>query len=152
MAHPNDGAAAMRSIVVVALQLGLIAAIAIPFGAVGWNPAASALVAAGAALGVFALTANRPGNFNVRPEPKPGGRLVQRGPYRHVRHPMYSAVMLAMLGFCIGYAALWRWAALAALGIVLVVKAGIEERAMTARHAGYAEYARMTKRFVPFLW
>ena len=142
----------MRSFFIVTLQLGLIAAIALPFGSVGWNDVASALVAAGAGLGAWALSANRPGNFNIRPEPKAGGQLVRRGPYRYVRHPMYAALMLAMPGFCLGYDAPWRWAAFAALLIVLVVKASIEERAMTARHPDYADYARSTKRFVPFLW
>jgi len=142
----------MRSVVIVTLQLALIAAIALPFGAVGWSHAASMLVAAGAALGVWAVTANRPGNFNIRPEPKSGGHLVQTGPYRYIRHPMYSALMLAMLGLCIGYATPWRWAALVALAIVLAVKAGLEETAMAARHADYAGYARRTRRFVPLVW
>ena len=152
MPPPNDGSMAMRSVVIVTLQLALIAAIALPFGAADWNHAASALVAAGAALGVWAVTANRPGNFNIRPEPKSGGHLVQTGPYRYIRHPMYSALMLAMLGLCTGYATPWRWAALVALAILLVVKAGLEETAMAARHADYAEYARSTRRFVPFVW
>lgn len=142
----------MRSVFIVTLQLGLIAAIVLPFGSVGWNHAASALVAAGAAVGVWALTANRPGNFNIRPEPKAGGQLVRRGPYRYIRHPMYAALMLAMPGFCLGYDTPWRWGAFAALLVVLVVKAGIEEEAMTARHSDYADYARSTKRFVPFIW
>jgi protein-S-isoprenylcysteine O-methyltransferase Ste14 len=142
----------MRSFTLVALQLSLIAAIALPFGAADWGMAASAFVGAGIAVGAWALTANRPGNFNIRPEVKPAGRLVTRGPYAYVRHPMYLAVMLATLGFCLGYGAPWRWGALAALGIVLMVKAGIEETAMAARHPDYAEYARTTKRIVPFLW
>ncbi len=142
----------MRSFTLVALQLSLIAAIALPFGPVGWNAYATALVAAGIAMGLWALTANRPGNFNVRPEPKPGGRLVTGGPYRYVRHPMYLAVLLGMLGFCAGYATPWRWAALAALAVVLAAKAGVEERAMTVSHPGYADYARGTKRIVPFVW
>jgi len=152
MPSPNHGSMAMRSVVVVTLQLGLIAAIALPLGVSGWNHAASMLVAAGAALGVWAVTANRPGNFNIRPEPKSGGQLVQTGPYRHIRHPMYSALMLAVLGLCIGYATPWRWAALVALAIVIVVKAGMEETAMARRHAEYADYAQSTRRFVPFVW
>ena len=55
---------------------------------------------------------------------------------------MYLAVMLAMPGFCLGYGTPWRWAALAALGIVLAIKMGIEETAMAARHPDYAAYAR----------
>jgi protein-S-isoprenylcysteine O-methyltransferase Ste14 len=142
----------MRSFVLVALQLSLIAAIALPFGATGWSALATVLVAAAIAMGLWALTANRPGNFNIRPEPKPGGQLVTSGPYRYVRHPMYLAVLLGMLGFCAGYATPWRWASLAALAIVLAIKAGVEERAMAAHHPGYADYARGTKRIVPFVW
>jgi protein-S-isoprenylcysteine O-methyltransferase Ste14 len=73
----------MRSVVIVTLQLGLIAAIALPFGAAGWNRAASVLVAAGVALGVWAVDGEPPGNFNIRPEPKSGGQLVRTGPYRY---------------------------------------------------------------------
>jgi protein-S-isoprenylcysteine O-methyltransferase Ste14 len=142
----------MRSMAIVMLQLGLIAAIALPFGTFRWSGAASALLGAGIALGAWALTANRPGNFNVRPEPKVGGHLVRRGPYRYIRHPMYSAIMLGMIGVCLGYATPWRWAAFAALAIVIGIKAGIEEKAMTRRHADYADYARATRRFLPFVW
>ena len=142
----------MRSIVIVALQLTLIVAIAAPFDTVAWSLPATALVAAGIVVGAWALTANRPGNFNIRPDVKPGGRHVTHGPYACVRHPMYLAVMLAMLGFCVGYGTPWRWAALAALGVVLAIKMGIEETQMAARHPGYAGYARSTKRIVPFIW
>jgi protein-S-isoprenylcysteine O-methyltransferase Ste14 len=142
----------MWSFVIVALQVSLIATIMLPFDAGGWSLPASALVAAGIAVGAWALTANRPGNFNIRPDAKPDGQMVTRGPYAHVRHPMYLAVMLAMPGFCLGYGTPWRWVALAALAVVLVVKMGIEEKAMTARHPDYAGYARATKRIVPFVW
>jgi protein-S-isoprenylcysteine O-methyltransferase Ste14 len=60
--------------------------------------------------------------------------------------------MLAMLGFALGYGTPWRWAALVALGAVLAIKMAIEEAQMTARHPGYAAYARSTKRIVPFIW
>ena len=48
---------------------------------------------------------------------------------------MYLAVMLAMLGFCLGYGTPWRWGALVALGVVLAIKVrALEEEAMAARH------------------
>jgi protein-S-isoprenylcysteine O-methyltransferase Ste14 len=142
----------MRSIVIVALQLSLIFAIMLPLPAGAWSLPATALVAAGIAVGTWALTANRPGNFNIRPDVKPGGRHVTHGPYAYVRHPMYLAVMLAMLGFCVGHGTPWRWAALVALVVVLAIKMGIEETQMAARHPGYAGYARSTKRIIPFIW
>jgi len=142
----------MRSIVIVALQLSLIVVIMLPLDAGGWSLPATALVASGIAVGAWALTANRPGNFNIRPDVKPSGRHVTHGPYAYVRHPMYLAVMLGMLGFCAGYGTPWRWAAFVALGVVLAIKMHIEETQMAARHPGYAGYARATKRIVPFIW
>lgn len=142
----------MRSFVLVALQIALIVAIAQPFEAQGWNREASVLVAVGIAIGVWTLTANRPGNFGILPEPKAGAVFVTGGPYRYVRHPMYLALLVALAGVCVGYGTSWRWAALAALAAVLHIKSSVEERAMAQRHPGYAEYARGRKRFVPFVW
>jgi protein-S-isoprenylcysteine O-methyltransferase Ste14 len=51
-----------------------------------------------AVLGLWTLSANHPGNFNIRPEPKVLGHLVTTGPYRWVRHPMYGAVLLLATG------------------------------------------------------
>ena len=144
--------AAIRSLVLVALQFALLAAIALPWSAPRWNTPATALVGAGVALGLWALTANRPGNFRVRPEPKPAGRLVTGGPYRFVRHPMYGAVLVAAAGCCIGYATPWQFVALGALAVVLHAKARIEEEAMARLHPDYAAYARRTHRIVPFVW
>lgn len=100
-------------------------------------------------LGLWALRANRPGNFNIRPVPRVGGHLVESGPYRWIRHPMYSALILAGLAAARSSIGASAWLALAGLVVVLVLKAGIEERAMIARHHAYRAYQRRTWRFVP---
>jgi protein-S-isoprenylcysteine O-methyltransferase Ste14 len=139
--------------VLVALQLALIAALAALGGPAFADgrapPAAWVLAGGGALLIVWALYWNRPGNFNVRPTPRAGGRLVERGPYRWIRHPMYSAVMLC--GAAAAWAAPWweAWLAEAALAAVLAAKAALEERWLAAMHPGYAAYRARTKRFVP---
>ncbi len=142
----------MTSSLLVALQLALMAAIAVPWEGRGIGVAATVVVAAGGAIGSWALAANRPGNFNIRPEPKPDGRLVTTGPYRWVRHPMYAALLVAGGGLAAGYASPWRWAALAALAAVLAAKAKREERGMAATHPAYAAYAARTRRIVPWVW
>lgn len=113
-----------------------------------------AVIAAGLslALGLWALSANRPGNFNIRPLPRAGGRLIRHGPYRWIRHPMYTALLLAGVAAARFANALETWLVLAALATVLVAKAGIEERAMSARHPGYRDYQQHTWRFVPGLY
>jgi protein-S-isoprenylcysteine O-methyltransferase Ste14 len=151
---------AWRSNVLVLLQLATMAALALPWRIAGWNAGGTALVAIGAALGAWTLTANRPGNFNVRPEPKAQGHLVTSGPYRYVRHPMYLAVLVIAAGFAIGYSDTGHWrgvdaarAALwLALALVLHLKADVEERELRAKYPQYADYARRAKRIVPFVF
>lgn len=144
--------------VLVALQFTLMALIAWWAGP-GWlrgqAPLAAWLVGLCAVLvGASALSANRPGNFNIRPIPKPGGQLVRHGPYRWIRHPMYTSILLAAVAGLLGADAAQRPAVAAvavALAVVLRVKAEVEERWMLARHPAYADYCLTTRRFVPWL-
>jgi protein-S-isoprenylcysteine O-methyltransferase Ste14 len=106
----------------------------------------------GVLLGLWALSSNRPGNFNIRPVPRAGGTLVQQGPYRWIRHPMYTAVMAVGVA-CAWASAHWvAWLAWCALAVVLVVKAVFEERWMARAHSGYAAYRQRTRRFLPWLF
>jgi protein-S-isoprenylcysteine O-methyltransferase Ste14 len=142
--------------VLVALQFGLIgvlAWLAAPRFLAGRAPAAAwVLVPLAAAVGVWAVQANRPGNFNIHPAPREGGALVHHGPYRWIRHPMYTSV--GGLAVACAMAAGSMGAALAAglLGAVLLGKALLEERWMAERHPGYAAYRARTRRFVPGLF
>lgn len=137
----------------VALQfalLGALAAGAAPAFLQGTVPVGAwAAAAAGVALGLWALASNRPGNFNIRPLPRVGGQLIEAGPYRWIRHPMYTAVLLVALSCA--WAGPWAlaWFGLVALAVVLLVKAGLEERWMRAAHPAYAEYQARTRRFIP---
>ena len=111
----------------------------------------AALLVAGLAIGAWAISANRPGNFNIRPEPKEGGLLVTAGPYRWIRHPMYLAVLVTMAAFVAAgdaaQAALWLL-----LAGVLAAKAVREERGLVLAHPGYAAYRERTRAILPFVY
>ena len=107
--------------VLVGLQFALLAWLAVK-AAVGVGAArvpAEALAAAAAAiaLGLWALSAHRPGNFNIRPLPRERGHLVQHGPYRWVRHPMYSALIKVLSGSALQYSPLRRPGGLMLAGV-----------------------------------
>lgn len=142
--------------VLVGLQFGLIAVVAwlaLPAFLQGTVPLGAWLLALAAlALGLWALMANPPGNFNIRPTPRRGGRLVQEGPYRWIRHPMYTCVVGCAVAGAWTAGSLPGWLATAALLAVLVVKARLEERWMAALHPGYPAYRAATWRFVPGLF
>ena len=138
---------ALQFMLVAALALAAIMAVrdrAIP-------PVALTLALGGLALATWAVTCNRPGNFNIRPEPRAGGQLVVHGPYRWIRHPMYTAV-IAIAAACAALAdAAWAWLCVPALAAVLVAKATLEERALLVVHPDYGAYRARTKRFLPWV-
>ncbi len=136
----------------VAAQFALLAWLIWPLTPQVWSLPALALLACAAALGVWTLAYNRPGNFNIRPEPKASGRLVTGGPYRYMRNPMYSAVLLFAAAEVVAYADPWKIGCWLILALVLLAKALLEERGLRERHAGYAEYARRVHRFIPGLF
>ncbi|MFC7409505.1 methyltransferase family protein [Hydrogenophaga atypica] len=105
-----------------------------------------------AVLGLWTLWVNRPGNFNIRPEPREGGQLVQEGPYRWVRHPMYGAVLLLAAGagaWLANATALALWTALLA---VLIAKSKLEEQWLLGHYPLYADYRHRTWRLLPWIY
>ena len=77
--------------------------------------------------------------------------LVTSGPYHYVRHPIYSGILLAMLGT--GLAVSWYWLVVfVLLGVYFVHSATVEERAMTDTFPStYPSYRAHTKMLIPFV-
>ena len=110
-----------------------------------------AITVAGLAFAIWArayLGMNWSGAVSV----KVGHELIRSGPYRWVRHPIYSGMILAFLG-----TALVRDQVRGLIAVVLLyagfkIKSRIEERAMTATFGPeYAQYASTTGAIVPKL-
>jgi protein-S-isoprenylcysteine O-methyltransferase Ste14 len=82
-----------------------------------------------------------------------GHRVIDTGPYAHVRHPMYSATVLFFVGAPLLLGSWWG-VVLAPLFVGLfAIRAGIEERALLTGLPGYADYtARVRYRLVPGIW
>jgi protein-S-isoprenylcysteine O-methyltransferase Ste14 len=85
---------------------------------------------------------------------KPDQAVVDRGAYRYVRHPSYTAGAIMFLGIGL---ALANWISLAvllgAVSIVYGYRVGVEERALVAVIGDpYRRYMSRTKRFLPFLF
>ncbi len=135
----------------VAAQFALIAWLIWPLTPQAWLPPALILLAAAAALGIWTLVHNRPGNFNIRPEPKATGRLITGGPYRYLRHPMYGALLLFCAAEVVAYADARKLAALALMVLVLWLKSTQEEQGLRAKFPEYADYAARVRRFIPWL-
>lgn len=108
------------------------------------------LFASGLGLAVWArfyLGRNWGMPMTKRAEPE----LVTSGPYRFVRHPIYSGLLVAMLGTALATSLYWL-IALGILGAYFTYSATVEERLMTTSFPGeYAGYRAHTKMLIPFV-
>jgi protein-S-isoprenylcysteine O-methyltransferase Ste14 len=144
----------------VAAQFALIAlvvaAIAVP---PDWPASVrGALSAVGAVLalcgGGLAVWAARSLGPALTPFPRPAasGELVETGPYRRVRHPIYAGGILFFSGWSL-YAGPVALALTAALAVLWALKARVEERHLVAHYPAYASYCtRVRRRLVPLLY
>jgi protein-S-isoprenylcysteine O-methyltransferase Ste14 len=108
------------------------------------------LVLLGIAAGVWSLRSL--GNaLTPYPKPRSAGALVEHGPYRLVRHPIYSSMLLALLGVCL-LGSGWALVPLLALVLWWLGKAHVEEEFLREHYPGYAEYCdRVRARLIPGL-
>ncbi len=108
------------------------------------------LVAAGLVVVVLAASSLGRG-LTASPLPNAAAQLRTGGAYRWVRHPIYGGILLGAAGVVVASGSAARLAILAALSVLLVVKARWEERWLRDRFPGYASYAAGTPRFLPRL-
>ena len=107
---------------------------------------------AGVALAVWAVAIMR-SNANVAPIPKKNGVLITKGPYQLIRHPMYTAQVMAVFPLVIEHDTNYRVTALAILMLTLLYKLHYEEKRLV-NHFGlaYNEYKKTSKRVLPFIY
>lgn len=99
------------------------------------------LAMAGLAGAYVAVAQNEYAAPNVQDQSARGQRLIDRGLYRLVRHPMYASMITIFAGL-----ALWLGSAAAALASlalvpILLARIDVEERYLKAHLDGYAAYA-----------
>ncbi len=131
-----------------ALIAAIMAAVALPLD---WPAAVrGTLSTVGAMLafagGALAVWAARSLGRALTPFPQPAeaGALVEGGPFRWVRHPIYSGGLVFFLGWSL-FAGPVALALTALLGVLWALKARVEERHLAARYPRYAAYAQCVR-------
>ena len=114
-------------------------------GAIG-----AALVLLGVGLAIYArIYLGR--NWGMPMSRKEDPELVTGGPYAHVRHPIYTGIILAMLGSAIGESVVWLLP-LVLFAAYFIYSARREEALMREQFpAQYPDYMRRTNMLVPFV-
>src|SRR5690349_5361617 len=90
-------------------------------------------------------------NWGMPMSQKVDPELVTTGPYRSIRHPIYSGIILAMIGTTIAVSLYWL-IAVVVVGAYFLYSAIVEERSMARLFPdSYPEYKRSTKMLIPHI-
>jgi protein-S-isoprenylcysteine O-methyltransferase Ste14 len=90
-------------------------------------------------------------NWGMPMSEKADPELVTTGPYRFIRHPIYSGIILAMVGTTIAVSLYWL-IAVALVGGYFIYSATREEHYLTERFPdAYPGYKKSTKMLIPFI-
>ncbi len=102
-------------------------------------------------LALWAVFVMKLGNFKIVPDVKVDGVLVTEPPYKYIRHPMYTSLILVSLGMILSAYSNFTLLIWLGLVVVLFVKAKYEESLLIAKFPDYEKYCTNTKSFIPFV-
>jgi len=107
---------------------------------------------AGWILGIWSILAMGIGNINAGPDPLPEGKLIRRGPYALIRHPMYAAILLVFTPLLLDQFTVPRLLIMMVLIINLLLKIRYEEQQMNMSYCKkYREYSAGTWQLIPYV-
>jgi protein-S-isoprenylcysteine O-methyltransferase len=144
------------------LLFAIIAAFVLPhlsiFSFVNFAPVSTALSILGLILAMggdaFLIWARQAlgRNWSQTVAAKEGHELITSGPYRYVRHPMYTGGLVAAVGSAVVAGGAFVFL-LILLGVIFIWRTGAEDKLMTELFPDeYPEYMKRTKKLIPFVW
>ena len=149
--HRPDSSHSWLSMVLVTMQFLLIVLIMVvgPIWPTHWG--LKCMMVMGGVIAVWAFLSMGLGNIRAFPEIPQHGRLVVHGPYRWIRHPMYTSVLVLTLAWMIEQPLPFRLGLWVGLVVILWVKLNYEEKFLLERFPSYEQYRKQTKRLLPLL-
>lgn len=142
----------IKSFVLVFIQFASLGALAWLGGMWPQSVWSGVLGSVGLVLGLWAIGAMRIRNVHVFPDVGPRAQLTTRGPYRWIRHPMYTAVLLVASFWLVNNLSWINGLIFLILLVDLLIKLKYEERRLCTYFDAYAAYMQSTKRLLPFLY
>lgn len=103
-------------------------------------------------VGAWAIIAMKLHTVTILPSVKQGGQLCTSGPYRLIRHPMYTAVLLLLFALLLNDYSPIRLVVFVLVFVNLLVKMNVEEKILMAHYTDYEDYISVTKRIIPFVY
>lgn len=80
-------------------------------------------------------------------------KVCTTGPYRIIRHPAYSALILNAVGLSMVFPYLGVWICMAVTTVIIIIRTALEDRMLREGLDGYLDYTKQTKyKLIPFIW
>ncbi len=114
----------------------------------GWAGLSFALTMTGI-VGSFAVLAWLGRGFAIFPEAR---GFVATGPYRLVRHPLYLAEIVSMLGIMLGFRQPWAAMIVLATIVLQIRRMSFEEDILARTYPSYSAYRDRTARLLPRIY
>lgn len=107
----------------------------------------------GWAFGLWAMAVNRFFSKVVRIQHERGHHVIDRGPYRLVRHPGYVGGIIHNIGTPLILGSWWAMLPAVLAGILMIIRTGLEDRTLQDELQGYKDYASQVRyRLIPGIW
>ncbi len=141
-----------KSVLLVALQFLLILLLLLNTSIKSVPALAYVFIILSVILVFWAIAAMQKSKLSILPEPSANAVLITNGPYRFVRHPMYTAIIIGSIGLLISHFSAFSLGCMLALLIILLIKLTWEEKMLSKKFTAYENYMKHTSRLIPYIF
>ncbi|RLA20581.1 MAG: isoprenylcysteine carboxyl methyltransferase [Gammaproteobacteria bacterium] len=161
MTHENAKAWDKIFVPLIMICIGLVPLVAGIDSLYNWSPIfglqikilSLLVMIAGSTLTTYAIIENRYFSSVVRIQHDRGHQVISSGPYRWIRHPGYTGIILTYITVPFFLDSIWSIIPALFLTIILVIRTTLEDKTLQDELKGYREYAkRVQYRLFPGLW
>lgn len=142
----------VKSYLIVAIQLTALVFIFLTGSLFAREKALLITELIGIFLGLWSIFEFRKTTFRITPEVGENAILVVSGPYRFLRHPMYTSLLLIAFSLIMDAFTNIRLIAGLILFLDVIYKAKLEEKYLARHFKNYKSYAKYTYRLIPFIY
>ena len=104
-------------------------------------------------IATWAMAVNKFFEWTVRIQVDRGQYVCKDGPYRFIRHPGYTGLIISVLVYPLILGSCWGLVLSVILALVIIARTALEDRTLQRELPGYREYAGIVRyRLFPTIW